>query len=44
MLTARGAGVRETARQLGRHPSTVSRELHRGPLREVGVSGLGRAA
>jgi hypothetical protein len=29
LLTAQGAGVREIARQLGRHPSTVSRELRR---------------
>ncbi len=29
LLKARGAGVREIARQLGRHPSTVSRELRR---------------
>jgi len=29
VLKAQGAGVRETARQLGRDPSTVSRELHR---------------
>lgn len=29
LLKAQGAGVREIARQLGRHPSTVSRELRR---------------
>jgi IS30 family transposase len=29
LLTARGAGVRETARKLGRSPSTISRELRR---------------
>ena len=29
MLKARGAGVREIARQLGRSPSTISRELRR---------------
>jgi len=29
LLRARGCGVRETARQLGRSPSTISRELRR---------------
>src|SRR4051794_41959397 len=29
MLRARGAGVREIARVLGRNPSTISRELRR---------------
>jgi Helix-turn-helix domain len=29
MLKAQGAGVREIARQLGRSPSTISRELRR---------------
>jgi IS30 family transposase len=29
LLTARGAGVREIARKLGRSPSTISRELRR---------------
>lgn len=27
LLKAQGAGVREIARRLGRHPSTISREL-----------------
>lgn len=29
MLKGKGAGVREIARQVGRHPSTISRELRR---------------
>ena len=29
VLKAQGLGVRETARRLGRHPSTISRELRR---------------
>jgi len=29
VLRARGCGVRETARTLGRSPSTISRELRR---------------
>jgi hypothetical protein len=29
LLKAQGVGVRETARRLGRSPSTISRELHR---------------
>lgn len=43
---AQGAGVREIARRLGRHPSTVSRELRRScghPRRQPRVSRLCRA-
>src|SRR6266498_1059913 len=36
LLRARGAGVREIARQLGRDPSTISRELVRSEERRVG--------
>jgi IS30 family transposase len=39
VLLARGCGVREIARQLGRAPSTISRELQRNAaLRTVGLS------
>lgn len=36
LLKARGAGVREIARHLGRHPSTVSRELRRNAATRCG--------
>ncbi|MCA1698528.1 MAG: IS30 family transposase [Actinobacteria bacterium] len=36
LLRARGAGVREIARQLGRSPSTISRELHRNAATRCG--------
>src|SRR5215218_7412562 len=37
ILRARGAGVREIARQLGRSPSTISRELRRNATRGGGL-------
>ena len=37
LLKARGAGVRDIARRLGRHPSTVSRELRRNAATRGGV-------
>ena len=37
LLRARGAGVREIARQLGRSPSTISRELRRNAATRGGV-------
>ena len=36
LLRARGAGVREIARQLGRSPSTISRELRRNAAKRGG--------
>lgn len=36
MLRAQGVGVRETARRLGRDPSTVSRELRRNAATRAG--------
>jgi hypothetical protein len=46
VLLARGCGVREIARQLGRAPSTISRELQRNSALRTGrpeYSGLDRA-
>src|SRR5215210_5742490 len=43
LLRARGCGVRETARRLGRAASTISRELRRHARRRAGVSGQHRA-
>src|SRR3954469_10497204 len=46
MLRAEGKGVREIAREIGRSPSTISRELRaqRGdPWRQAGVPGIGGA-
>ena len=37
MLRARSRGVREIARQLGRSPSTISRELRRNAATRGGV-------
>jgi IS30 family transposase len=39
ILKAGGCGVRETARQLGRSPSTISRELRRNAATRSGSSG-----
>jgi IS30 family transposase len=39
---ARGPGVRETARHLGRSPSTTSRELRRNAITRAGPSAVGR--
>jgi IS30 family transposase len=39
ILKANGCGVREIARQLRRHPSTVSRELRRNAATRAGTSG-----
>lgn len=39
ILRARGAGVREIARQVGRSPSTISRELRRNAATRPGSSG-----
>lgn len=41
LLRAQGAGVREIARQIGRDPATVSRELRRHPWREARLPGFG---
>jgi IS30 family transposase len=35
LLRAAGRGVREIARQVGRHPSTISRELRRAPAQDL---------
>ena len=46
LLRAQGLGVREIARQLGRSPSTISRELRRNAATRggsAGVSGVDRA-
>ncbi len=37
LLRARGSGVRETARRLGRSPATISRELRRGAATRGGA-------
>ena len=42
LLRARGAGVREIARQLGRSPSTISRELRRNAATRSGGLGVPR--
>jgi DNA-binding NarL/FixJ family response regulator len=39
ILKAEGCGVREIARQLGRSPSKISRELRRNAATRVGSSG-----
>ncbi len=39
ILKAKGCGVREIARQVGRHPSTISRELRRNAATRPGSSG-----
>jgi IS30 family transposase len=39
ILKAQGAGVREIARQVGRSPSTISRELRRNAATRAGSSG-----
>jgi IS30 family transposase len=39
ILKAQGRGVRDIARQVGRSPSTISRELHRNAATRAGSSG-----
>ena len=41
LLKAQGVGVREIARELRRHPSTVSRELRRNAATRGGSSTTG---